>query len=165
MVETSEAEQERAVELAYGYVGMPYVFAGGDLNGPTGGGFDRAGFVRRIVYEVSGVDLGHTLRDQLDRCRRLSLGAVAAPGDLLFWRDPAVPENPASPLLRHSEFFHQALYTGMLTVIDCPVHRGQRTFDERSVTLEDITVRVAESGRPQIVIARPPYTGRAQRAH
>lgn len=159
MTETSETERERAVELAYGYLGMPYVFAGGDLNGPTGGGFDRAGLVRRVVYAVSGVDLGRTLRDQLDRCRRLPLGTVAGPGDLLFWRDPMIPENPASPLLRHSEFFHQALYTGMLTVIDCSVHRGEMTFEERSVTLEDITVRVAESGRPQIVIARPPYTG------
>lgn len=32
---------ERAVEIAFGYIGLPYVFAGGDLDGPTNGGFDR----------------------------------------------------------------------------------------------------------------------------
>ena len=40
---------ERAVEIAFGYIGLPYVFAAGDLDGPTSGGFDRAGFTRRVV--------------------------------------------------------------------------------------------------------------------
>lgn len=158
MNDSPETGPERAIEVAYGHVGAPYVFAGGDLNGPTAGGFDRAGFARLAVYAGCGIDIGRTFRDQLDRCARLPIGAVAAPGDLLFWRDRTIPENPSSPLLRHSEFFHQALYTGMLTVIDCPIHLGASAFDERTVTLEDITMRGVHASEGQIVIARPPYS-------
>jgi len=155
--DSPETGSERAIEVAYGLVGAQYVFAGGDLNGPTAGGFDRAGFARLAVYAGSGIDIGRTFREQLDHCVRLPVGAVAAPGDLLFWRDRTIPENPSSLLLRHSEFFHQALYTGMLTVIDCPIHLGATAFDERGVTLEDITMHGARAGDGQIVIARPPY--------
>lgn len=44
------AAVDRAVEAAYGYLGLPYVFAGGDLTGPTGGGFGS-----RRVHSARGV--------------------------------------------------------------------------------------------------------------
>lgn len=79
---------EHAVEIAYSYLGLPYVFGGGDLNGPTNGGFDRAGFTRRVVYAATGTDIGRTLDVQLDRCTRLPAGDIAQPGDILFWTSP-----------------------------------------------------------------------------
>jgi hypothetical protein len=66
-----EAGGDRAVEIAFGYIGLPYVFAGGDLDGPTNGGFDRAGFSRRVVYAASGIDIGRTLAEQINYCEEL----------------------------------------------------------------------------------------------
>lgn len=70
---------EHAVEIAYSYLGLPYVFGGGDLDGPTNGGFDRAGFTRRVVYAATGTDIGRTLDVQLDRCARLPAGRSRSP--------------------------------------------------------------------------------------
>lgn len=77
--ESGNSPAERAVEIAYNYLGLPYVFAGGDLDGPTNGGFDRAGLTRHIVYATTGTDIGRTLDAQLDHCARLPAGRSPSP--------------------------------------------------------------------------------------
>lgn len=106
-VPDNSAAPEHAVEIAYSYLGLPYVFGGGDLDGPTNGGFDRAGFTRRVVYAATGTDIGRTLDVQLDRCTRLPAGEIAQPGDILFWTSPG----------GFQRVHQQAFYTGMMTVI------------------------------------------------
>ncbi|MFV8142066.1 C40 family peptidase [Mycolicibacterium senegalense] len=154
---------EAAVEIAYGYLGLPYVFAGGDLDGPTNGGFDRAGLVRYVVYAATGTDIGRTLDAQLEYCERLPAGQVAQPGDVLFWTSPGGVQR----------VYQQAIYTGMMTVIalvpeDLAVPGvlfDTRTtvgvmgavFHEQGVEADLITAKPpAGPGESEVVVARPP---------
>lgn len=156
---------EHAVEIAYSYLGLPYVFGGGDLDGPTNGGFDRAGFTRRVVYAATGTDIGRTLDVQLDHCTRLPAGEAAQPGDILFWTSPGGIQR----------VYGQALYTGMMTVIalipedlvtpgapfDTRVIASVSgtVFHEQTVELDMITAKPkAGPDKPDLIIARPPYS-------
>jgi hypothetical protein len=70
-------------------IGKPYVWGGGDLNGPTGGGFDCSGLVLYAAYQASGgrIKLPHFTGDQI----RLGRGVAWAdkhPGDLIFFSYP-----------------------------------------------------------------------------
>lgn len=162
---TAESAAESAVAIAYNYLGLPYVFAGGDLNGPTSGGFDRAGLTRRIVYAATGIDIGRTLDVQLDHCDRLPAGQVAQPGDILFWTSPG----------GFQRVDHQAIYTGMMTVIalipEILATSGAvfdirmsgkvsgTVFHEQTVELDLITAKPpAGPDKPELIIGRPPYS-------
>ena len=70
-------------------LGKPYVWGGGDFNGPTGGGFDCSGLVLYAAYQASGgrIRLPHYTGDQI----RLGQGIAWAdkqPGDLIFFSYP-----------------------------------------------------------------------------
>lgn len=151
---------EQAVEIAYGYVGTPYVFGGGDLDGPTCGGFDRAGFSRRVIYAACGKDIGRDFTVQLSQCRIREAGETAEAGDLLFW---IYPDNPIQSI------HHQVFYTGLMTVIgtlpaDLAVSGiafkpafsavGGSVFGDQTIT-EDLLTVTASRNNP--VIAQPPY--------
>lgn len=157
---------ERAVEIAFGYIGLPYVFAGGNLDGPTNGGFDRAGFARHVVHAVSGIDIGRTLDEQLASCEQLPAGAAARAGDLIFWIDPTG---------RYQKAYHQAFYTGMQTVISLipqDLAEPGAHFDTRlsavgvqgtvfhELVIDDPDLLIAQppaQAAPRVVLARPPY--------
>lgn len=158
---------ERAAEIAFDYIGLPYVFAAGDLDGPTSGGFDRAGFTRRVIYATTGTDIGRTLDEQLRHCERLPAGEMAQPGDILFWTDPSNP---------YQNVYHQAFYTGMMTVIALTPEdlansgaafelrlsaRVQGTlFHEQTIGADLITAQPpVGSAKSELIIARPPYAG------
>lgn len=160
---SSQSAGETAVEIASGYLGLPYVFAGGDLNGPTNGGFDRAGLLRHVVYAATGTDIGRTLDAQLEHCRRVPAGQVAQPGDVLFWTSPGGVQR----------VHQQAIYTGMMTVIALipedlatpGVRFDTRTsvgvmgavFYEQGVEPDLITAKPpAAPGESEVVIGRPP---------
>ncbi|MEM6107455.1 peptidoglycan endopeptidase [Mycobacterium sp. 050272] len=164
-VPDNSAAPEHAVEIAYSYLGLPYVFGGGDLDGPTNGGFDRAGFTRRVVYAATGTDIGRTLDVQLDRCTRLPAGEIAQPGDILFWTSPG----------GFQRVHQQAFYTGMMTVIalipedlvtpgapfDTRVIASVMgtVFHEQTVERDLITTKPPDGpDKPEIIIARPPYS-------
>ncbi len=151
---------DAAVETAYGYIGTPYVFGGGDLDGPTQGGFDRAGFSRRVVYVACGKDIGRVFTTQLRQCRIREAGETAEAGDLLFWIHP---DNPIQAIR------HQVLYTGLMTVIGT-VPSGLAVpgvafksafsmvsgsvFGDQTIAEDLLTVT---AGRDNPVIAQPPY--------
>ncbi len=42
------------IRAAATQLGKPYVWGGGDFNGPTGGGFDCSGLVLYAAYQASG---------------------------------------------------------------------------------------------------------------
>ncbi|MFA4085270.1 peptidoglycan endopeptidase [Mycobacteroides salmoniphilum] len=155
-----------AVTTAYEYLGLPYVFFGGDLQGPAGGGFDRAGFTRRVVFVATGIDIGQTLDGQLRNCAPLGAGEAARPGDVLFWVDPSNPMQKC---------YHQAFYTGFLTVIaSIPKVLAEpgaafelrhsraiqgAVFHEQTIDISLLTAQAERSdNQPHLVIARPPYT-------
>lgn len=54
------------LQIAQTQQGLPYVWAGGSLTGPTDGGFDCSGLTRYAVYQASGgaVTLPRVSRDQ-----------------------------------------------------------------------------------------------------
>lgn len=83
-----------AVRAAEHEIGLPYVWGGGSLDGPTGGGFDCSGLVRYAIYQASGhrIVLPRVTWDMAHVGRLVPRNAVQ-PGDLVF----SVPEaNPST---------------------------------------------------------------------
>jgi hypothetical protein len=75
----------KIVEAALRYLGLPYVWGGGNINGPSGGGFDCSGLTSYAVYNATGdlLKLPRTSETQWQVGDEISL-AEARPGDLLF---------------------------------------------------------------------------------
>ena len=75
----------RAVNSAMDYLGLPYVWGGGNINGPSGGGFDCSGLTSYAVYKASGgtVTLPRTSETQWNVGTEVPI-ELAQPGDLLF---------------------------------------------------------------------------------
>ncbi|WP_435592138.1 C40 family peptidase [Nocardia sp. bgisy118] len=76
------------IEHASRWMGTPYVWGGGDVNGPTGGGFDCSGLTLYAVYHASGgrIRLPHYTQAQQDHpTAQVIPFAERAPGDLIFF--------------------------------------------------------------------------------
>lgn len=75
----------RAVQSAMDYLGLPYVWGGGNINGPSGGGFDCSGLTSYAVFKASGgaITLPRTSETQWNVGTEIPL-TMAQPGDLLF---------------------------------------------------------------------------------
>ncbi|MGW5217379.1 C40 family peptidase [Nocardia sp. NPDC004085] len=79
------------VEHGQRWIGTPYVWGGGDVNGPTGGGFDCSGLTLYAVYHASGgrIRLPHYTQAQQDHPSAQTVPfAQRAPGDLIFFTAP-----------------------------------------------------------------------------
>ncbi len=74
-----------AARAAEAEIGLPYVWGGGSINGPTGGGFDCSGLVLYAIYQASGhrIVLPHLTYDMVHYGRIVPRTAVQ-PGDLVF---------------------------------------------------------------------------------
>ncbi|WFR71973.1 bifunctional lytic transglycosylase/C40 family peptidase [Prescottella defluvii] len=74
-----------AVQLAMRFLGLPYVWGGGNISGPTMGGFDCSGLTSAAVYAASGgkVVLPRTSETQWGVGTEIPMSA-AQPGDLVF---------------------------------------------------------------------------------
>ncbi|GEM31316.1 hypothetical protein NN3_23230 [Nocardia neocaledoniensis NBRC 108232] len=74
-----------AVSIASQWLGTPYIWGGGNANGPTGGGFDCSGLTQYAVAQASGgeVQLPRTTYEQIYSGVRVAPGDVR-PGDLVF---------------------------------------------------------------------------------
>ena len=99
----------RAVQLAMDYLGLPYVWGGGNINGPSGGGFDCSGLTSYALFKASGgkVTLPRTSETQWNVGTEVPM-ELAQPGDLLFgnW-------GPAGP-------GHVAIYMGNGQMVHAP---------------------------------------------
>lgn len=74
-----------AVQLAMRYLGLPYVWGGGNISGPSMGGFDCSGLTSAAVFAASGgkVVLPRTSETQWGVGTEIPM-AAAQPGDLVF---------------------------------------------------------------------------------
>lgn len=95
---------QAVVAAAQRWIGTPYVWGGGDADGPTGGGFDCSGLTLYAIYQASGgrIRLPHYTQAQQDS----PAGQVVPfdqrqPGDLIFFTTPA-----------ESDSHHVAVYAG-----------------------------------------------------
>ena len=86
----SSAQIEAVIARAESQIGVPYVWGGGDANGPTTGvnggslsGFDCSGLVL-YAYSAAGVSLPHYTGYQYQRGTQVP-ASEAKRGDLLFW--------------------------------------------------------------------------------
>lgn len=108
----SDASQiEAVIARAQSMIGTPYVWGGGDANGPTTGvdggtvtGFDCSGLVL-YAFAAAGVALPHYTGYQYQRGTQVPAGE-AQRGDLLFW-------GPGGNQ-------HVAIYLGDGTMIEAP---------------------------------------------
>ena len=69
---------------ALSQLGRPYVWGGGDRNGPTGGGFDCSGLALYAWWQGAHVPLDHLTTSQLGVGHRIPPAQLRA-GDLLFF--------------------------------------------------------------------------------
>ena len=89
---SGSAAAQTVVAAAMTQRGLPYVWGGGDANGPTGGGFDCSGLTLYAFKKV-GITLPRVAQDQYTATAGARLpggynpGAYQA-GDLLFWGTP-----------------------------------------------------------------------------
>ncbi|QNG17974.1 lytic transglycosylase [Rhodococcus triatomae] len=75
--------ESRVVDVAMRFIGLPYVWGGGNINGPTMGGFDCSGLTSFAVYAATGITLPRTSETQWHVGTEIPL-TEAKPGDLLF---------------------------------------------------------------------------------
>ncbi|PPJ25565.1 NlpC/P60 family protein [Nocardia nova] len=99
----------RIIAAAMKYLGVPYVWGGGGIDGPTSGGFDCSGLTSFAVHAATGgaVTLPRTSQNQWRVGTEVPL-SEAAPGDLLFgnWG----PDGPG----------HVAIYLGEGRMVQAP---------------------------------------------
>ncbi|WP_115686495.1 peptidoglycan DD-metalloendopeptidase family protein [Corynebacterium senegalense] len=78
---------ERILAAARQQFGLPYVWGGGDKNGPTSGGFDCSGLVLWAVYQATNgaVELPHNTDAQLADPNLVTVPwEEMAPGDMIY---------------------------------------------------------------------------------
>lgn len=86
------------VAAAMKWIGTPYSWGGGSLEGPTLGiesgantvGFDCSGLTRYAVYQATGRVIPRVATDQADALTPVPLDQIQA-GDLLFFQNPFDP--------------------------------------------------------------------------
>ncbi len=91
-------------------IGLPYVWGGGNFEGPTGGGFDCSGLVLYAAHQASNgqILLPHYSGDQI-RAGRGIAWADKQPGDLIFFSYPGA-----------SGPHHVAIYVGGDRILHAP---------------------------------------------
>lgn len=98
------------IAAAASQIGKPYVWGGGDFNGPTGGGFDCSGLVVYAAYQASSgrIRLPHYSGSQIHAGRGVSWDQKR-PGDLIFFSYPGA----GGP-------HHVAIYVGGDQILHAP---------------------------------------------
>ena len=98
------------IKAAASQLGKPYVWGGGNFNGPTGGGFDCSGLVLYAAYQASGgrIRLPHYSGDQIHAGTGIPW-ALKRPGDLIFFSYPGA----GGP-------HHVAIYVGGDRILHAP---------------------------------------------
>lgn len=82
---------QAVIAAAQRWIGTPYVWGGGDQNGPTSGGFDCSGLTLYAIYQASGgqLRLPHYTQAQQDHtAAQVVPYAEREPGDLIFFTEP-----------------------------------------------------------------------------
>ncbi|NDU74198.1 transglycosylase SLT domain-containing protein [Actinomadura sp. DSM 109109] len=88
---SSSALGKRIIAHARRWLKTPYVWGGGNIHGPTGGGFDCSGLTLYAVYHATGgkIQLAHYTGDQIRDSRGTKVSrSNLQPGDLVFFTKP-----------------------------------------------------------------------------
>ena len=98
------------IASAASQIGKPYVWGGGNFDGPTGGGFDCSGLVLYAAYQASGgqIRLPHYTGDQIRLGQRI-VWSDKQPGDLIFFGYPGAGRP-----------HHVAIYIGGEKILHAP---------------------------------------------
>lgn len=110
----------KIIAVAESQIGKPYVWGGGNYNGPTGGGFDCSGLVMYAAFQASGgtIKLAEHLADYQARQGQPVAGPAAGssinrallrPGDIIGFADPGT-----------TEYHHIAIYVGGGQIVHAP---------------------------------------------
>ncbi|WP_063001642.1 C40 family peptidase [Nocardia mikamii] len=101
----------RIIAQALKYLGLPYVWGGGDSSGPSSGGFDCSGLTSFAVHAATSgaMTLPRTSQNQWHVGTEVPL-SQAVPGDLLFGNFEADGDNPG----------HVAIYLGNGRMVHAP---------------------------------------------
>ena len=101
---------QTAITRALSQVGVPYVWGGGNAQGPTGGGFDCSGLMV-FAFAGIGVSVPHQTQAIWSSFQpALTDPAALAPGDMLLFSDNAAP----------SGIHHVGLYLGGGRMVHAP---------------------------------------------
>ncbi|RZS91421.1 cell wall-associated NlpC family hydrolase [Motilibacter rhizosphaerae] len=133
---TPSALGQQAVELAKGYVGVPYLWGGTDPSK----GLDCSGLVQ-LVYGKLGVDLPRVSRDQATVGTPVADLSQAQPGDLLFF---------------HTPVSHVGIYAGGGKMVEAP--RTGKDVQVVDVYATPTAIRRV-TGLPQAPAAAPAASG------
>lgn len=115
---TSVASTSGIVNAALEWLGTPYSWGGGNIDGPTEGfaqgagivGFDCSSLVQNAVYGATGILLPRTAAEQARAVREVDLQDAKA-GDLLFFLSPGAPPGA---------YHHVAIYDGDGGMVHAP---------------------------------------------
>ncbi|MFI9311122.1 C40 family peptidase [Streptomyces triculaminicus] len=104
---------QKVLGTAKAQLDLPYVWGGGDINGPTGGGFDCSGLVLYAVYQASGgkLNLPHSSEIQATMGDEIPRNEMQ-PGDII-----AIQTVPG-------DYSHVAIYYGGGKILEAP-RRGR----------------------------------------
>ncbi|WP_277985799.1 C40 family peptidase [Sanguibacter massiliensis] len=125
------------VAAARKYLGLPYVWGGGNIHGPTQGGFDCSGLTSYAVYEASGgkVALARTAIAQGGQHADVYTGPaegldldLAAPGDLIAFKMKGNDRRGSGD----TAYTHIGIYAGGGLMIHAP--RPGKTVEVVKVT-------------------------------
>lgn len=115
---SSPVSTSSIVEAARTWLGTPYSWGGGGIDGPSEGfaqgagikGFDCSSLVQNAVYSSTGVTLPRTTGEQAKAVEEVSLDNAEA-GDLLFFLMPGAPEGA---------YHHVGVYDGKGGMVHAP---------------------------------------------
>lgn len=115
---TTVASTSGIVNAALEWLGTPYSWGGGNIDGPTEGfaqgagivGFDCSSLVQNAVYGATGILLPRTAAEQARVVEEVDLRDAKA-GDLLFFLSPGAPPGA---------YHHVAIYDGHGGMVHAP---------------------------------------------
>ncbi|MDV7243657.1 MULTISPECIES: NlpC/P60 family protein [Rhodococcus] len=118
----------RVVESAVRYLGLPYVWGGGNVNGPSGGGFDCSGLTSFAVHAAAGIALPRTSETQWNVGQEIPMDQ-ARPGDLLFGNWQSGGPGHVAIYIGNGQMIHAPTTGDVVRIADVfPEMKARRIF-------------------------------------
>ena len=118
----------RVVESAVRYLGLPYVWGGGNTNGPSGGGFDCSGLTSFAIHAATGITLPRTSETQWNIGQEIPVDQ-ARPGDLLFGNWQSDGPGHVAVYIGNGQMIHAPTTGDVVRVADVfPEMKARRVF-------------------------------------
>jgi hypothetical protein len=118
----------RVVESAVRYLGLPYVWGGGNTNGPSGGGFDCSGLTSFAIHAATGITLPRTSETQWNIGQEIPVDQ-ARPGDLLFGNWQTGGPGHVAIYVGNGQMIHAPTTGDVVRVADVfPEMKARRVF-------------------------------------